>query len=93
MRIQKLMVSADLKFIEVAPFRLDDYIPHIGWIAVTPTILKIYRRENSKNYFLHDELRDRLFEFAFKDELLRDRSEYEKVVSEYNKLRLGFEIL
>jgi hypothetical protein len=62
--------------------RLDDYIPHIGWLGYKP--YKIYSQDGSPNYFLHDERADRLFEFSTSGEKLKTREQADRIIAAYN---------
>lgn len=69
---------------EIMNFRLDDYIPHMGWIGRNPSRVKIYRREDSSDYYLHDEILNRLFAFTYESKQgLMQKWEFEGVVEAY----------
>ncbi|MCE6993078.1 hypothetical protein [Dyadobacter sp. CY323] len=70
-------------FTEIHDFKLDNYLPHIGWIGAYTTC-KIYSKEGSQNYFLHDERTDRLFEFSTGGEKLKSREQADRVIAAYN---------
>ncbi len=69
---------------EVEKFNLDIYIPHLGWIGAKVKTLKIYTRDGSTSFFLHDETREKMYEFSAVDpKRLKDSEEYEKVIRAY----------
>jgi hypothetical protein len=71
-------------------YRLDDYIPHMGWISSSPTYFKIYRRETGSSYFLHDEQANKLYEFSNNDDqVLKDKAQFEEVIERFKKLGRG----
>ena len=72
-------------FQEVPEFKLRDYTAHIGWITEGYNPYKIYSREGSENYFLHDEQTDRLFEFSTGGEKLKSKDDADLVIAEYLK--------
>ncbi|MCF0075406.1 hypothetical protein LZD49_33315 [Dyadobacter sp. CY261] len=66
---------------EISPFDVNSYLPHMGWISSSPTDFKIYRSENSSNYFLHDEKSDQLFEFSYiEGRTLKEKSQFEAII-------------
>jgi len=79
------MVTGKYHFIrEIESFSLDSYVPHLGWIGADIKIMKIYSKVGSLNFYLHDEIRDRLFEFvAAEPRSLKSSEEYKSVVEAY----------
>lgn len=66
---------------EVKDFDRDSYMAHLGWNAVRVNRYKIYTREGSSSYFLHDEQQDRMYEFIAADPAgLVSTEEYEHVL-------------
>jgi hypothetical protein len=58
----------DYQFIgEIRKFKLDHYVPYMGWIGNKPQ--KIYTNKDPLSFFLYDESIDRLFEFALSDQI------------------------
>lgn len=82
------MSSQNFTFIaEIKNFRLDDYVPHMGWISSSPTHFKIYRTEAGSSYFLHDEQANKLYEFNWNDELiLKDKAQFEGIIEGFKKI-------
>jgi hypothetical protein len=69
---------------EVEKFKLDDYLPYMGWISSDPILVKIYWREDSDNYFLHDEALDKLFEFTYDSKThIKQSYEFQNAVTAY----------
>ncbi|SEI86126.1 hypothetical protein SAMN05216327_104269 [Dyadobacter sp. SG02] len=69
---------------EIESFRLDNYVPHMGWISSFPMPIKIYTKEGEINHFLHDEELDRLFEFSYdRDTHIKESYEYQNFVTAY----------
>lgn len=79
------MIANKYHFIgEIENFSLDSYVPHLGWIGADITTIKIYSKVDSLNFFLHDEIRDRLFEVTTPEpQRLKSSDEYRKVVEAY----------
>jgi hypothetical protein len=69
---------------EITGFKIDDYIPHMGWISSKPSPIKVYRSDASQNYFLHDQTLDKLYEFVYHSETpLQQKSEFENAIEAY----------
>jgi hypothetical protein len=70
--------------VEIPEFKIDDYIPYMGWIASKPSPIKVYRSDASQNYFLHDETLDKLYEFIYHSEAqLQQKWEFENAIEAY----------
>lgn len=58
----------------------------IGWIVDKPQ--KVYTKEGSEIFFLHDELTDRLFETNVTDWLVwKDPGEYNRLIQAFLSVR------
>lgn len=69
---------------EVTDFNIDSYVQHLAWVDAKPATLKIYSKDRSLSYFLHDEISNRLFEFyATPGKKLNNEQEHENVLRTY----------
>jgi hypothetical protein len=69
---------------EIERFNTDSYIAHLAWVASSITTFKIYSKFDSRFFYLHDEVQDRLFEFSADDpKQLKSAEEYKKVIQAY----------
>jgi hypothetical protein len=77
---------------EIENFDIDDYVAHLGWNGRNLNYLKIYTQSGSSLFYLHDEIKDRMFAFraAFPEEL-KSVKEFNVVVTTYRKVRAGDE--
>lgn len=52
---------------EIENFDVDDYVAHLGWNARNLNFFKIYTQCGSSLFYLHDEIRDRMYAFGVAD--------------------------
>ncbi|QRQ99737.1 hypothetical protein [Dyadobacter sandarakinus] len=63
---------------------MDHYVPHMGWIAGSISTIKIYSKYRGVFYYLHDEVHDKLFEFATKvGGRINSKEDYNAVIRAY----------
>jgi len=69
---------------EVEDFDIEDYIEYMDWLSAAGRHIRIYIKEGSISFYLHDELKDRLFQFSALDpSKLKTKEAFEDVVKTY----------
>lgn len=69
---------------EVEDFDIEDYIEYMDWPSAAGRHIRIYIKEGSIFFYLHDELKDRLFQFSALDpSKLKTKEASEDVVKTY----------
>ncbi len=69
---------------EVEDFDIEDYIAYMDWPSAAGPHIKIYIKEGSLFFYLHDELKDRLFQFsAINPSKLKTKEAFEDVIKAY----------
>lgn len=72
---------------EINDFDLLDFDAHLGWISSELLSKRIYTRQSSKHFFLHDENSNRLFEFtAARPESLNSTEKYWEVIHYFKSI-------